>query len=77
MLKLRHAVPRHEDFTEQFNFNNHIMMQQDDQLKNAPQISVQLKDNRVLQSQSYNTPLGLYSKENIANTLVATMQRYT
>ncbi len=40
------------------------------------QVSVTLKDNRVLTSQSYNTPLGLYSKENIATTLAATMQRY-
>ena len=38
-------------------------------------VNVKLRDNRVLSSQSYNSPLGLYSKENVANTLVATMQR--
>jgi hypothetical protein len=39
-------------------------------------VAVPLKDNKMLLTQSYNSPLGLYSKQNVADALVTTVKKY-
>jgi hypothetical protein len=41
----------------------------------SPQVGVQLSSNRALLTQSYNSPIGLYSNKNIADTLVTSMNK--
>lgn len=38
-------------------------------------VGIQLNDKKALLTPSYNSPMGLYSDQNIANTLVTTMEK--
>jgi len=39
-------------------------------------VGVQLAKNKALLTQSYNSPMGLYSSQNIADTLVSSIKKY-
>ena len=38
-------------------------------------VGIQLGGNRALLTQSYNSPMGLYSSKNLADTLVSTLNK--
>jgi len=73
----RGAPPRPDDFAAKLDFPQHQLMnpesvQQPQAL--SPQVGVQLSKNKALLTQSYNSPMGLYSSQNIADTLVTSMK---
>lgn len=73
----RGAIPKHDDYLASFQFPQ-------PQLMNAhvptpmpslsPQVGVQLATNKALLTQSYNSPVGLYSSKNIADTMTAAIK---
>ncbi|RNA14513.1 LIM domain-binding 3-like isoform X1, partial [Brachionus plicatilis] len=69
----RGAAPRSEDYAFNFAFPQHRLMNQDNNFNrvpsSSPQVGIQMNNNKALLTQSYNSPMGLYSNQNIAETL--------
>ncbi|CAF0747174.1 unnamed protein product [Brachionus calyciflorus] len=73
----RGAAPRTEDYG--FNFQNpqHRLLNTENVNRApvaSPQVGIQLPNNKALLTQSYNSPMGLYSNQNIADTLTNTLK---
>ncbi len=75
-MSSRGAVPRPDDYHAKMEFPQHQLMNPENlqQPKLSPQVGVQLSKNKALLTQSYNSPMGLYSSQNIADTLVNSMK---
>ncbi len=76
MVVARGAVPRPDDYQARLEFPQHQLMNPESvqQPTLSPQVGVQLSKNKALLTQSYNSPMGLYSSQNIADTLVTSMK---
>lgn len=72
----RGAPPRSDDFAAKLDFPQHQLMNPESlqQPTASPQVGVQLSKNKALLTQSYNSPMGLYSSQNIADSLVTSMK---
>jgi hypothetical protein len=79
LLTNRGAVPRPDDFVAKLDFPQHQLMTPEaiQPPTLSPQVGVQLGRNKALLTQSYNSPMGLYSSQNIADTLVNSMKKYS
>lgn len=73
----RGAPPRSEDYQARLDFPQHQLMTPENVESKStlsPQVGVQLSKNKALLTQSYNSPMGLYSSQNIADTLVSSIK---
>lgn len=72
----RGAPPRPDDFAAKLDFPQHQLMNPESLQQPAlsPQVGVQIGKNKALLTQGYNSPMGLYSSQNIADTLVTSMK---
>lgn len=73
----RGAPPRPDDYAAKLDFTGQHQLMNPESIHQqplSPQVGLQLGKNKALLTQSYNSPMGLYSSQNIADSLVTSMK---